>query len=57
MYLYSLLVNYSTEITKKSKPSIFVIDILQVLARLILWVCGEMSIDGLYFLPSGKHVT
>lgn len=36
MYLYSLLVNYSTEITKKSKPSIFVIDILQVLAILRL---------------------
>lgn len=36
MYLYSLLVNYYTEITKKSKPSIFVIDILQVSARLDL---------------------
>lgn len=55
MYLYSLLVNYYTEITKKSKPSVFVIDILQVLARLRLWVWGEMSIDGLYFLPSGKR--
>lgn len=54
MYLYSLLVNSSTEITKKSKPSIFVIDILQVLARLTVRVWGEMSIDGLYFLPSGK---
>lgn len=52
--MYSLLVNYYTEITKKSKPSIFVIDILQVLARLGMWVWGEMSIDGLYFLPSGK---
>lgn len=55
MYLYSLLVNYYIEITKKSKPSIFVIDILQVLARLSMWVWCEMSIDGLYFLPSGKH--
>lgn len=26
--------NYNTEVTKKSKPSIFLIDILQVLARL-----------------------
>lgn len=36
MYLYILLVNYYTEITKKSKPSVFVIGILQVSARLDL---------------------
>lgn len=54
MYLYSLLVNYYTEVTKKSKPSVFVIGILQVLARLGLWVWGEMSIDGLYFLTLWK---
>lgn len=53
--LNSLLVNDYTEITKKSKPSVFVTDILQVFTRLGLGAWGEMSIDGLYFLPSGKR--